>query len=149
MLQEMRKYSKSWIANIFLGVLALSFVSWGVGDMVSGRSDTSVAKVGGTVIDRTEFSRDFQNAMKQEGARRGEATLTADEARKIGLGDAVLESKISQTALDNMVKKLGLTVSDAQVVAVIQRIPRSCKTTRNSISNLWPVTSASSMARRS
>jgi peptidyl-prolyl cis-trans isomerase D len=123
MLQEMRKYTKSWIANIFLGVLALSFVSWGVGDMVSGRTDTSVAKVGGTVIDRSDFSRDFQNAMKQEGARRGEATLTADEARKLGLGDAVLESKISQTALDNMVKKLGLTVSDAQVVAMIQRIP--------------------------
>jgi peptidyl-prolyl cis-trans isomerase D len=123
MLQEMRKYSKSWIANIFLGVLALSFVSWGVGDMINGRTDTSVAKVGGTVIDRTEFSRDFQNAMKQEGARRGEPTITADEARKIGLGDAVLESKISQTALDNVVNKLGLTVSDAQVVAVIQRIP--------------------------
>jgi peptidyl-prolyl cis-trans isomerase D len=123
MLQEMRKYSKSWIANIFLGVLALSFVSWGVGDMINGRTDTSVAKVGGTVIDRQEFSRDFQNALKQEGARRGEATLTADEARKIGLGDAVLENKISQAALDNMVKKLGLTVSDAQIVATIQRIP--------------------------
>ena len=32
MLQEMRKYSKSWAANILLGVLALAFVSWGVGD---------------------------------------------------------------------------------------------------------------------
>jgi peptidyl-prolyl cis-trans isomerase D len=123
MLQEMRKYSKSWLANILLGVLALSFVSWGVGDMISGRTDTSVAKVGGTAIDQQEFRRDLQNAMKQEGARRGGQSLTDDEARKIGLGASVLEQKIASTTLDNVVTKLGLTVSDAQVTAAIQRIP--------------------------
>lgn len=123
MLQEMRKYSKSWFANILLGVLALSFVSWGVGDMISGRTDTSVAKVGGTAIDQQEFRRDLQNAMKQEGARRGGQSLTDDEARKIGLGASVLEQKIASTTLDNVVTKLGLTVSDAQVTAAIQRIP--------------------------
>ena len=123
MLQEMRKYSKSWVANVLLGLLTLSFVSWGVTDVISARQDTSVAKVGGKAIDQQEFRRDYQNAMRQEGQRRGGQTLTDDEARKIGLGNALLEEKISTVAVDNMVEKLGLTVSDAQVIAVIQRIP--------------------------
>lgn len=121
MLQEMRKYSKSWVANIFLGVLALSFVSWGVNDMVNARTDTAAAKVGGQGIDQQEFSRDYRNAMKQEGVRRGGQSLTDDEARKLGLGTAVLEQAINAKALDNAAKKLGLTASDAQVVATIQR----------------------------
>jgi peptidyl-prolyl cis-trans isomerase D len=123
MLQEMRKYSKSWVANVFLGLLTLSFVSWGVGDIISARQDTSVAKVGGKAIDQQDFRRDYQNAMRQEGQRRGGPSLTDDEARKIGLGNTVLEQKISTTALDNVVAKLGLTVSDAQVTAMVQRIP--------------------------
>jgi peptidyl-prolyl cis-trans isomerase D len=121
MLQDMRKFSKSWVANIFLGLLTLSFVTWGVGDLVSARQDNSVAKVGKTVIDRTEFSRDYRNAMREEGMRRGSQTLTDDEARKLGLGTAILEQKISTVALDNAVHKLGLTASDAQVTASIQR----------------------------
>jgi peptidyl-prolyl cis-trans isomerase D len=121
MLQEMRKYAKSWVANIFLGVLALSFVSWGVGDMVSGRQDNSVAKVGGTAIDKGEYSRDYRNAMREEGMRRTGQPLTDDEARKIGLGNIVLEQKISTRVLDNVVHKLGLTISDTAVTASIQR----------------------------
>ena len=123
MLQEMRKYSKSWIANIFLAVLALSFVSWGVGDMVSGRIDTSAAKIGSRAIDQSEYSREFQNAMKQEGQQRTGATLTADEARKLGLGDRVLERMINDAALDNAVRELGLVTSDSVVTTLIQRAP--------------------------
>jgi peptidyl-prolyl cis-trans isomerase D len=120
MLQEMRKYTKSWIANIFLGLLTLSFVTWGVGDIVSGGTDTAVAKVGGTAIDQTEFRRDYSNALKAEGDRRGKA-LSPDEVRRLGLANTLLEQDIAQTAIDNVVRKLGLTTSDATVTAQIHR----------------------------
>lgn len=122
MLQEMRKFTKSWVANVFLGLLTLSFVSWGVGDIISGRTDTAVAKVGGKGIDQREFQRDYKNALRSEGDRRGKA-LSADEARRIGLPNAILEQDISRAALDNVVSKLGLTASDAMVTATIHRYP--------------------------
>jgi peptidyl-prolyl cis-trans isomerase D len=121
MLQEMRKYTKSWIANIFLGLLTLSFVSWGAGSWMEAGSDTSVAKVGGRKVERDQFNRDFQNAMKAEGQKRGGTPLTADEARKIGLGDAVLQQAITDAALDNAVEKLGLTIGDATITQLVQR----------------------------
>ena len=121
MLQEMRKYAKSWVANIFLGLLTLSFVSWGAYTNLGPSADTSVAKVGGKPIDQQEFRRDFTNAMRQEGERRGGAPLTTDEARKLGLGTSILEQKIATLALDNVVHDLGLTASDAMVTTTIQR----------------------------
>lgn len=117
MLQEMRKYSKSWVANVFLGLLTLSFVSWGVGDIISGRVDTSVAKVGGTSIDQQEFSREYRNALRGEN-------LTADQAKKANLGSTILEQMISRLALDNVVGSLGLTASDGMVTSAIDRIPQ-------------------------
>jgi peptidyl-prolyl cis-trans isomerase D len=120
MLQEMRKFTKSWVANIFLGLLTLSFVSWGVGDIISGGTDTAVAKVGGTAIDQTEFRRDYSNALKAEGDRRGKA-LSPDEVRRLGLANTLLEQDIAQTTIDNVVRKLGLTTSDATVTAQIHR----------------------------
>lgn len=120
MLQEMRKYAKSRVANVFLGILALSFVSWGVNGMISASVDSSVAKVGGKPIDQQEFHRDYTNAIRQEGERRGQA-LSSDEARKLGLGTSLLEQKISTLALDNVAHTLGLTASDAMVTATIQR----------------------------
>jgi len=122
MLQEMRKYTKSWIANLFLGLLTLSFVSWGVGDIFRGGSSTAVATVGGTAIDQSEFRRDYTNVLRSVGEQRGKP-LSADEARKMNLGSDVLEQSINDTALDNAVRKLGLTASDALITAQIQHAP--------------------------
>jgi peptidyl-prolyl cis-trans isomerase D len=122
MLQEMRKFSKSWIANIFLGILTLSFVSWGVGDILQGRVNTAVATVGDTPIEQAEFQRDYSNALRRAGEERGKA-LSADEARQENIGGQLLEEAINRTALDNVVHKLKLTVSDAMVTATIQSAP--------------------------
>lgn len=123
MLQEMRKYAMSWVAKVFLGVLTLSFVSWGAGSWMEAGIDTAVAKVGDRKVDRDQFNRDFQNAMKAEGQRRGGAALTADEARKLGLGQEVLEQSITNAALDNAAAELGLTIGDPTITAFVQRIP--------------------------
>ncbi|MDR3528604.1 MAG: SurA N-terminal domain-containing protein [Rhizomicrobium sp.] len=121
MLQEMRKYAKSKLANVLLGLLAVSFVSWGVGDFVRASNDSSVAKVGGVAIDQQDFRRDYTNSVRSEANRRGEATLSPEEIRKLKIADAVLEQKIASQALDNVVKKLGLTASDAMVTGIIHR----------------------------
>ena len=46
MLQELRKWSKSWISSLFLGGLAVSFVVWGIADVFRSNVSTTVASVG-------------------------------------------------------------------------------------------------------
>ena len=121
MLQVIRKYAKSKPAGVLLGLLAVSFVSWGVGDFVRSGTDISVAKVGGVAIDQQEFRRDYTNAVRNEAGRRGEPTLSPEEARKLKIADSLLEQKIASQALDNVVKTLGLTASDAMVTSIIHR----------------------------
>ena len=67
MLQEMRKYAKSWVSSIFLGGLALSFAVWGIADIFRGNTDTNVFSVGSTQVPVDLFARDFHNAMRNAG----------------------------------------------------------------------------------
>ncbi len=123
MLQEMRKYAKSWVSSIFLGALALSFAVWGIADIFKGTTDTSVATVGGTVISLAEYQRDFNNFLKNQRGLNG-AQMTSDEAKKLGVPQQTLQTMISQKALDNTVHKLGLTVNDGVIAAQIRAAPR-------------------------
>ncbi|MBU6297147.1 MAG: SurA N-terminal domain-containing protein [Alphaproteobacteria bacterium] len=121
MLQELRKYSKSWIANIFLGALTLSFVAWGIGDIFTGGTSTAVAKVGGVPIEMSEFQREYNNFLRNQSQETGK-DITPDQARRMNLGPSLLQQVIAQTALDNVGKKLGLTASDAMVTDQIRGI---------------------------
>ncbi|HEY0282394.1 MAG TPA: peptidyl-prolyl cis-trans isomerase, partial [Rhizomicrobium sp.] len=113
----MRQFSKSWIATLFLGVLTLSFVTWGIGDMFQGSTSTAVATVGGVGIEQTEFQRDYNNFIQRQG------NLTAEQARRANLGSIMLQQNIAQVALDNVARHLRMTVSDEMVSERIRSIP--------------------------
>ncbi|MBI3676521.1 MAG: SurA N-terminal domain-containing protein [Proteobacteria bacterium] len=122
MLQELRKYTRSWVASLFMGALALSFGLWGINNYFQGRTDTSVAVVGGVEIPIPEYQRDFQNMLKQRPNPDG-SPMTVDQARKLGLPAQSLEAMISRQALDNQVRKLGLITSDERIVEQMHAIP--------------------------
>lgn len=121
MLQQMRQLSKSWLSSVFLGLLALSFGVWGIADIFKGNADTSVATVGSTTIDYQVFSRDFdnirRNAATQAGAQLSQAKLNA-------IGQQTLQHEISDTALDNVTRSLGLLTTDEEVSSAIRQIPQ-------------------------
>ena len=115
MLQEMRKYAKSWVASIFMGGLALSFAVWGIADIFRGSPDTDVFTVGSTKVPVEQFARDFHNAMRNAGT-----VLPPDQAKL--LGQQVADRMMLGIALDNIVAGLGLTASDARVRQQVQTI---------------------------
>lgn len=119
MLQEMRHYTKSWFAWIFVIPLAVSFVAWGVNDMFRPSAPDTVATVGGKDISYQQFQQQYQNAMRELGLRRNKI-LTADDARAMGLGKAVLDEMTADAALDTMASHLGLSVSDSEVTGQIR-----------------------------
>jgi peptidyl-prolyl cis-trans isomerase D len=121
MLQEMRKYTKSWVSSLFLGLLALSFGVWGIADIFRGNADSTVATIGDTKIPQETYQREYQNMIRNMGQQTGQA-VTPEQARAMGLGQQTLQRMISRAAVDNIVSRLGLTVSDASISTQIRGI---------------------------
>ena len=120
MLQEMRKYAKSTVASIFLGLLALSFGVWGIADIFHGSADTTVASVGDAKISSDTYQHEYQNYIRNL-SRQGK-TLTPEQARAQGIPDQILQNLINRQAVDNVVNKLKLTASDDSVARQIKSI---------------------------
>src|SRR5471032_1337674 len=112
MLQEMRKYAKSWVSSVFLGALALSFALWGIADIFRGTADTTVFSIGSTQVGTDAFARDYHNTIRNAGV-----ALTPEQSRLAG--QQVLDRMMTTTALDIVVRNLGLTATDARVNAQI------------------------------
>jgi peptidyl-prolyl cis-trans isomerase D len=114
MIQWMHALSKSWMATLLMGGLTLSFVVWGIADVFTGSTTSSVASVGGTDIGPQEFQSAYRNFLRSQSQRMN-SEITPEMAEKMGLGQVVLQQMISRTALNNEAQRLGLTTSDAAV----------------------------------
>ena len=59
MLRGMRKASSNWLGRavmgVVLGLIAVSFAIWGIGDIFRGFGRSTVAKVGSTEITIDQF----------------------------------------------------------------------------------------------
>ncbi len=123
MLQSIHNATKNWfgyiILAIFTSLLVIAFAAWGVGDIFRGGNDTTVAEVGGHDLDRADYDRELRAEMRAAG--RGQGEITMEQARALGLPDAVLNRMVAWLALDERVHDLGLTASDT---ALRQRIER-------------------------
>lgn len=120
MLEKLRRGASGWIAKILLGLLILSFAVWGVADMVTGRSSTTLAQVGDRKITETEF-RDahqiqMENIARQFGRRPG-----PELARPLAL--STLQRLMSSAAVEEHASRLDLSVSEKAVVESIEADP--------------------------
>lgn len=122
MLASMRKGAGTWVARIFLFVLVLAFVGWGIGDFLRGTTDRSVAKVGSVKIPASVFDTQFRRELQRLQQQVGGAIDTA-QARKLGLLDSSLHQLIARTLLDQEAQRLGVVVSDQIVADEIRNNP--------------------------
>ena len=122
MLESLRNLGKSWIAKGLMLFLAASFVVWGIQDVFSGFSSSSLATVGEQKIS----SQDYQNLMRQTMqniARTTGQAMSAEEARKQGYDKAVLDNLIQQAAVDEEIRDMKLVVSPQAVIAAATADP--------------------------
>ena len=55
MISSFRKFAKTKIAGVFVGIIILPFIFWGMGDIFSGGSQNVVAKIDSEKISTQEF----------------------------------------------------------------------------------------------
>ena len=72
MLRGMRKASSNWLGRIVMGVvlgmIAVSFAIWGIGDIFRGFGQSTVAKIGSTEITVNQFRQLYTDRLQQLGA---------------------------------------------------------------------------------
>jgi peptidyl-prolyl cis-trans isomerase D len=123
MLEAIRRRAASLVVKILFVILMLSFVVWGIGDVVMpGRSPDWVAEVGDATIAPEAFSRAYQQALGRLGESLG-TPITPEQGRSLGLADSVLSQMIAGALLDRAGRDLGLRVGDDAVFAAITANP--------------------------
>jgi peptidyl-prolyl cis-trans isomerase D len=126
MLRGIKNASSNWIGRIVMGVIlgliAVSFAIWGIGDIFRGFGSSTVAKVGGTEIRVETFRQLYQDRLQQLG-RQLNRPILPDQARALGLDRQLLGEVIAETAVDSRTQALGLGVTDATIARRITEDP--------------------------
>lgn len=122
----MRKASSNWLGKtimaVVMGVLIVSFGIWGIADIFKGFGQSTLARIGRTEISTEQFRQIYTDRLQQIGRQFGRP-LTMEQARAFGFDRQVLRQVISEAALDEDVRQLGLNQTDAQTMRMITSDP--------------------------
>ena len=126
MLESMRNAAQGVVGKaimtVVMGLIIVSFVIWGVGDMLRGFTASTVASVGSEKISSQQFHDAYQRTLQQY-QRRLRQPLTNEQAHAAGLDRSVLQRMLSEAALDVETRKLGLNISDDALRNMIESNP--------------------------
>jgi peptidyl-prolyl cis-trans isomerase D len=126
MLRGIHKASANWLGRIVMGVIlgliAISFGIWGIGDIFRGFGQSTVATIGGNEIRVEQFRQTYQDRLQQLGRNIGRPILP-DQARALGLDRQVLAQMIAEAVIDERVQVMNLGISDAEIVRQITENP--------------------------
>ena len=112
MLSSLRNFSKSKIAGVFVGIIILPFVFWGMGGMFSSGNTNTVAKINNKNISTQEFI-DFLNT---SGIPKETIQANLDK----NIIEELLSNLISATLLDLEIEDYSLIVSENTLLKKIK-----------------------------
>ena len=107
---------------VVMGVLIVSFGLWGIADIFKGFGQSTLAKVGSTEISTEQFRQIYNDKLQQIGRQFGRP-LTQEQARAFGFDRQVLQQTIADAALDEEARRMGLALSEAEIMRMIYNDP--------------------------
>lgn len=124
MLDTFRKASKSWFVKLLFALLVLSFLAWGVGDVIRGGlfGHGPAIEVGKVQVAAPEVYAEFKREVERMNPMFG-GKLTSEDARKLGFMDRAIENMVTRYLIEEAGRRLGLAASEDNVVARIAADP--------------------------
>lgn len=126
MLRGIRTASSNWLGRtvmgVVLGLIAISFVFWGIGDIFRGYGRSTVAKIGSTEITIDQFRQIYNDRLQQLGRQLGRP-VTQDQARLLRLDQQLAGQLVAEAALDQRARQLRLNLSNDEVARQIMADP--------------------------
>ncbi|HYF23582.1 MAG TPA: peptidyl-prolyl cis-trans isomerase [Caulobacteraceae bacterium] len=121
MLAAIRKFAKSPVAVVLLGLLIVSFAIWGINDVFNYRGGNTVISAGDREVTQPEFKRIFDNFKKGQEERSGQR-VTMEEIVQRGFHLQFLRELTDQTAFAEWARKAWVRPSDELVAKQISEI---------------------------
>ena len=115
MLIKMREKSGGWIAKAILAVLVIAFAAFfGFGDFarLGGHQPVTVAVVGDIEISARALESEYRTQLRLVADQLG---IDTEEARRLGIGDSVLQRMIGETLFDQAGSDQGIWIGDSMV----------------------------------
>ena len=114
MLSSLRKFSETIIAKIFIALIALSFVFWGINDFFRSSYSNSVAEIDGEEISFNQFINEFNKIIRNNNI----------ESEKVAISKNIhilaISNIVSEKLLKNHSKKLGVIIDDTTIAIEIK-----------------------------
>ena len=122
MLDVLRKRKRSWVVTLLLGVIVIVFVAFYGGRNLREPGAEKVAEVNGETINQRDFAVQYQKMIDiYRNMLKGE--LSPEAMKSLKLKSKVIEDMIDRRVLIQETHRLGLTVSDDELMSAIGRAP--------------------------
>jgi peptidyl-prolyl cis-trans isomerase D len=122
MLASIRKFAKSWVAAVLIGLLIISFAVFGINDVFQGNVGDAVVKAGSRTVTSVDFRREFDNYKRGLEQQSGQP-VTSEMAAADGRDRAFLGQLATREAFSEVLRRAGIRPSDALVVKQLEGIP--------------------------
>jgi peptidyl-prolyl cis-trans isomerase D len=122
MLDVLRKKKRSWIVTFLLAAIVIVFIAF-YGNRNAGDSGAEkVASVNGETISQRDFAVEYQKVLDNyRNMLKGE--LSPETLKSLRLRSKVIDDMIDRRVLIQETRRLGLTVSDEELMSAIGRAP--------------------------
>jgi peptidyl-prolyl cis-trans isomerase D len=126
MLRGLRKASSSWLGQVVMatvvGFLIIAFGIWGIADVFRSSGRQTVATVGNVEISADQFRQAYNDQLQQLQRQIGRP-IPPEQARAFGLDRQVLQKLMTDAALNERARQLGLGIGDDEIVRHILQDP--------------------------
>ena len=112
MLTAIGKFSKSFLIKLFVGIIILPFVFWGMGDVFRGGNQNVIASIDSEKVSTQEFVNYIQRL-----------NLNEDQLKnlsKTDLIEKILSEYIGKKVMTLEIEKLGITINDNALRNIIK-----------------------------
>ena len=111
MLSSIGKFSKSLMLKIFVGIIILPFIFWGMGDIFRGGNQNIVATIDSEKISTQEFTNYLNRLNLTEKEK--------NDLKNAGLMEKILSEYIGKKIINLEVQDLGIVLSDKSLKNII------------------------------
>ena len=122
MLRVLREHATSWMLRGILVLVAVTFISWGGYSLIREKKPTYAAMVNGDAIGMREYIDAYQNMIKQYRDALG-SSFSDKMMQDLHLQDRILDDLISRALILQEGRKLGISVGDEELRAMIESVP--------------------------
>ncbi|WP_099340390.1 SurA N-terminal domain-containing protein [Candidatus Fonsibacter ubiquis] len=114
MLSSLRKFSETLTAKIFIALIALSFVFWGINDFYKSSYNNAIAEINGDEISFNEFTKEYSKIIRNNNIQSQKLAIEKN------IHIIAISNIISEKLLKIHTKNLGILTDDTVIAIEIK-----------------------------